>query len=62
MTTKFDIGDKVYFDLPFPQWGWVVSIRIVKEHISYEIVMPDGSIHYKVESALRKTYGREKEE
>ena len=46
MVTKFDIGDKVFFDLPFPQWGWVTSIRIVKEHIAYEIRTPDGSIHY----------------
>lgn len=62
MQTKFDIGDKVYFDLP-QGWGWVESIRILKEHIAYEIRMPDGTIHYKIEQALRKEYGRtEKQE
>ena len=36
--------------------------KIVREHIAYEIRMPDGSIHYKIEQSLRKEYGREEKQ
>lgn len=61
MQTKFEIGDKVYL-IPCSQWGWVESISITKDRISYKIRMPDRTYHYKVESSLKKEYGREKQE
>ena len=62
MTTKFDIGQKVYFDLPLTQWGWIQKITISKDHIVYSVLLPTGQIHQKVESSLRNGYQRESEE
>lgn len=63
MVTKFDIGQKVYYDLPHSGWGWVEKIVIsATDHIVYQVRYPYGEIHYKLESSLRSEYGREKEE
>jgi hypothetical protein len=59
MTTRFDIGEKVYFGLEF---GWVEKITISEGRVVYEVRMPDKSKHFKVESSLRRRYEREKEE
>ena len=63
MLTKFDIGQKVYFDLPHFGWGWVERINIYSaDHIVYQVRYPDGEIHHKVESSLRAEYGREEKQ
>lgn len=59
MVTKFDIGDKVYFDLPYSGWGWIEKITIYRpDHITYMVRLPYGEVHYKLEQALRSTYGK----
>lgn len=58
MTTKFDIGDKVYF---LEGWGWVEEVRITRFGKTYYVRYPDGSHHHKPESSLRKTYEGKKE-
>lgn len=59
MTTKFDVGEKVYF---YDGFGWVESIRITQGRVVYEVRTPDKTRHFKVESSLRKTYGGENKE
>ena len=61
MITKFDIGQKVYFDLPYQGWGWIESIKISSgDHIVYEVRYPHGEMHYKLEQALREAYEERK--
>ena len=63
MQTEFNIGEKVYFDIPYAGWGWVEKITIRSEdHIVYQVRTPYHEIHYKLEKSLRKTYGGEEKE
>ena len=62
MNTRFDIGQKVYCELPDTTWGWVEKIVITRDRITYFVRFHDGRTHYKVESALRATYERERTE
>ena len=56
MTTKFDIGDKVYSRQPAGEFGWVEKIIIDKRNITYVVRYPDKELHYKVETSLKKEY------
>ena len=40
--TKFDLGDKVYFDIPDTQWGWVESIRLSVSTSPMRLGCPTG--------------------
>lgn len=58
MITKFNIGDMVFFSLPYHGEGFIEKITITsKDTIVYDILIPSGEIVRRLESSL---YGKGK--